>query len=291
MRTIETENVQFRRFVFASRRYAREKERALSSVIREREPFARSAHQVSKVPRAFLHRYVSTHHPSRAFHLARDLPRDPSSARAARHKFIYARARPLASLARVATAPRDDASSIITTIDRSTATVGVANQSMDADARSRSRSRARDARHAPVDIDVKRFLSHRRHDRRNRSDRRARVLLTTRVETTGCMMPRARPPTDATVFLAFPRFERSFGSNACTLRHSCGCAHPMTRPRSRAATPFAPSFREKARVTFRWCVCVYSWMWSPCVRILTSPTIRVCSFFFEKLVLVDIDDP
>ena len=52
MRTIETENVQFRRFVFASRRYAREKERALSSVIRERELIA-FAHQVSKVPRAF----------------------------------------------------------------------------------------------------------------------------------------------------------------------------------------------------------------------------------------------
>ena len=30
-------------------------------------------------------------------------------------------------------------------------------------------ARARDARHAPVDIDVKRFLSHRRHDRRNES--------------------------------------------------------------------------------------------------------------------------
>ena len=82
MRTIETENVQFRRFVFASRRYAREKERALSSVIRERKNISASRAQVLKVQRAFSHRLVSTHHPSRACHLARDLPRDPSSARA-----------------------------------------------------------------------------------------------------------------------------------------------------------------------------------------------------------------
>ena len=211
---------------------------------------ARSAHQVSKVPRAFLHRYVSTHHPSRAFHLARDLPRDPR-ARARRDINLFTRARALSHPSRASPPPRaTTASSIITTIDRSTATVGVANQSMDADARSRSRSRARDARHAPVDIDVKRFLSHRRHDRRNRSERRARVGLTTRVETTGCVTTRARPTR--LFFLAFPSFERSFGSNACTLRHSCGCAHLMTRPRSRAATPFAPSFREKARVTFRY---------------------------------------
>ena len=42
---------------------------------------------------------------------------------------------------------------------------------------------------------------------------------------------------------------------------------------------------------YSWMWSVYSWMWSPCVRILTSPTTGVCSFFFEKLVLVDIDDP
>ena len=83
MRTIETENVQFRRFVFASRRYAREKERALSSVIRERKPSARFAFGFQKSRGLFSHRLVSTHHPSRAFHLARDLPRDPSSAHAA----------------------------------------------------------------------------------------------------------------------------------------------------------------------------------------------------------------
>ena len=150
--------------------------------------------QVSKVPRAFLHRYVSTHHPSRAFHLARDLPRDPSSARAARHKFIYARARPLASLARVATAPRDDG--VIHHHDhRSVDRDRRCRESIDGCRRAISISiaRARDARHAPVDIDVKRFLSHRRHDRRNRSERRARVGLTTRVETTGCVTTREAP--------------------------------------------------------------------------------------------------
>ena len=55
MRTIETENVQFRRFVFASRRYAREKERALSSVIRERETSARVPSRSGfKSPEGFL---------------------------------------------------------------------------------------------------------------------------------------------------------------------------------------------------------------------------------------------
>ena len=35
--------------------------------------------------------------------------------------------------------------------------------------RDQDRARARDAHNEPVDIDVKRFLSHRRHDRRNES--------------------------------------------------------------------------------------------------------------------------
>jgi len=89
--------------------------------------------------RPITHRARST---SRA--TSREIPR--ARARRDINKCIHARARPLASLARVTTAPRDDASSIITTIDRSTATVGVANQSMDADARSRSRSRSRATR-------------------------------------------------------------------------------------------------------------------------------------------------
>ena len=198
MRTIETENVQFRRFVFASRRYAREKERALSSVILEREPFGVPLIRFQK-SRGLSSIATSRPITIAAFHLARDLPRDPSSARAARPKFIYARAR-LSSLARVATAPRDDG--VIHHHD---------HRSVDRDRRCRrsinrcrraisiSIARARDARHAPVDIDVKRFLSHRRHDRRNRSERRARVGLTTRVETTGCVTTRG-PPTDATVF-------------------------------------------------------------------------------------------
>tara|TARA_B100000073_G_scaffold64522_2_gene47702 strand:- start:1412 stop:1993 length:582 start_codon:yes stop_codon:yes gene_type:complete len=135
--------------------------------------------------RPITHRARST---SRA--TSREIPR----ARAARHKFIYARARPLASLARVATAPRDDG--VIHHHDhRSVDRDRRCRESIDGCRRAISISiaRARDARHAPVDIDVKRFLSHRRHDRRNRSERRARVGLTTRVETTGCVTTREAP--------------------------------------------------------------------------------------------------
>ena len=88
--------------------------------------------------RPITHRERST---SRA--TSREIPR----ARARRDINLFTRARALSHPSRASPPPRaTTASSIITTIDRSTATVGVANQSMDADARSRSRSRARATR-------------------------------------------------------------------------------------------------------------------------------------------------
>tara|TARA_B100000674_G_scaffold498273_2_gene535765 strand:+ start:7742 stop:8278 length:537 start_codon:yes stop_codon:yes gene_type:complete len=147
MRTIETENVQFRRFVFASRRYAREKERALSSVIREREPFARVPRSGFKKSRGLFLIASSRPITHRARSTSRATSREIPRARARRDINLFTRARALSHPSRASPPPRaTTASSIITTIDRSTATVGVANQSMDADARSRSRSRARATR-------------------------------------------------------------------------------------------------------------------------------------------------
>lgn len=105
-------------------------------------------------------------HPARATSRAtsREIPR----ARArARHKFTRARA--LQHPSRASPRPR-----ATTRHPSSRCAIGRPRPSVSRNQihpwmQTRDRDRDRDARRAPVDIDVKRFLSHRRHDFRNES--------------------------------------------------------------------------------------------------------------------------
>ena len=221
--------------------------------------------------RPITHRARST---SRA--TSREIPR----ARARRDINLFTRARALSHPSRASPPPRATTRhpSSRPSIGRPRPSVSRINRWMQT--RDLDRARAtRDARNAPVDIDVKRFLSHRRHDRRNRSDRRARVLLTTRVETTGCMTTREAPDR-RDCFFSVPsvrkvvRFKRVYTT---TLVWMCS---PDDAPAIARSHTFRAVLSGNARVTFRWVLCVYSWMCSPCVRILTSPTSRGVFFFF-----------